>query len=75
MEKEHLQVYLRIRPLTTTDNELGESQVCEAFKTESFVVVDIDAASVTDVIERFCFSHFTGMHFSRVPQHRGFKSS
>lgn len=74
-EREHLQVYLRIRPLTATESEFGESQVWTTDETECFhvfrLINQMDKCNVIEVFQPS--SHFTGLHFSRAPRHCGFK--
>lgn len=81
VEKEHLQVYLRIRPLTSAESESGESQVCSAEETEElraclycglFRWINSSVVKIIDVFPLFC--HFTGLYFIRAPGHCDFKA-
>ncbi|KAK3559427.1 hypothetical protein QTP86_013498 [Hemibagrus guttatus] len=47
VEKEHLQVYLRIRPLISTENEFGESQKCISVEYPDTVVLKAPRLSMT----------------------------
>ncbi|MCI4384168.1 hypothetical protein PGIGA_G00035750 [Pangasianodon gigas] len=68
-EKEHLQVYLRIRPLTSTESELGESQDCISVELPDTVVLKAPRLSLTarqseklgpQLAQRFQFSKVYG---------------
>ncbi|XP_034165332.2 kinesin-like protein KIF20B isoform X1 [Pangasianodon hypophthalmus] len=68
-EKEHLQVYLRIRPLSSTESELGESQDCISVELPDTVVLKAPRLSLTarqseklgpQLAQRFQFSKVYG---------------
>ncbi|XP_072524163.1 kinesin-like protein KIF20B [Salminus brasiliensis] len=65
LEKEHLQVYLRIRPFTSTESGFGESQDCISIESPDTVVLKAPRTSLTarqseklgpQVAQRFQFS-------------------
>ncbi|XP_058263209.1 kinesin-like protein KIF20A isoform X1 [Hemibagrus wyckioides] len=69
VEKEHLQVYLRIRPLTSTESEFGESQECISVESPNTVVLKAHRLSLTSrqserlgpqLAQRFQFSKVYG---------------
>ncbi|KAJ8365670.1 hypothetical protein SKAU_G00145010 [Synaphobranchus kaupii] len=69
LEKEHLQVYLRIRPFTSAENDNGESQECVAIELPDVVLLKAPRASlsarlsdksVTQTAQRFQFSQVYG---------------
>uniref|UniRef100_A0A8C7H5S1 Kinesin family member 20Bb n=1 Tax=Oncorhynchus kisutch TaxID=8019 RepID=A0A8C7H5S1_ONCKI len=74
-EKEHLRVYLRIRPFTTVENESGESQECVSMEPPDTVLLRAPRSSlstrrqtshadgdkpVTQTTQRFQFSQVYG---------------
>ncbi|XP_060795753.1 kinesin-like protein KIF20B isoform X2 [Neoarius graeffei] len=68
-EKEHLQVYLRIRPLTSTESEFSESQACISVEPPDTVVLKAPRLSLTarqseklgpQLAQRFQFSKVYG---------------
>ncbi|XP_053367370.1 kinesin-like protein KIF20B isoform X2 [Clarias gariepinus] len=69
VEKEHLRVYLRIRPLTSVESELGESQDCISIDPPDNVVLKAPRISLTarqserlgpQLAQRFQFSKVYG---------------
>ncbi|XP_062320105.1 kinesin-like protein KIF20B isoform X2 [Osmerus eperlanus] len=68
-EREHLQVYLRIRPFTTTETENGESQDCVGIEVPDTVLLKAPRASLSarlsdksdmQTAQRFQFSQVYG---------------
>ncbi|XP_042161540.1 kinesin-like protein KIF20B isoform X2 [Oncorhynchus tshawytscha] len=64
-EHEHLQVYLRIRPFTTTESENGESQDCVSIELPDTVLLKAPRASLSARLrdksaQRFQFSQVLG---------------
>ncbi|KAJ8264374.1 hypothetical protein GJAV_G00148420 [Gymnothorax javanicus] len=47
LEKEHLQVYLRIRPFTSAENDNGESQECVSIEPPDVVLLKAPRASLS----------------------------
>ncbi|XP_046710696.1 kinesin-like protein KIF20B isoform X1 [Silurus meridionalis] len=69
VEKEHLQVYLRIRPLTSSESEFNESQDCVSVEPPDTVVLKAPRLSLTarqseklgpQLAQRFQFSKVFG---------------
>ncbi|XP_047673502.1 kinesin-like protein KIF20A isoform X2 [Tachysurus fulvidraco] len=69
VDKEHLQVYLRIRPLTSTESEFSESQECISIEPPDTVVLKAPRLSLTarqseklgpQLAQRFQFSKVYG---------------
>ncbi|XP_060716760.1 kinesin-like protein KIF20A isoform X1 [Tachysurus vachellii] len=69
VDKEHLQVYLRIRPLTSTESEFSESQECISIEHPDTVVLKAPRLSLTarqseklgpQLAQRFQFSKVYG---------------
>ncbi|XP_062331297.1 kinesin-like protein KIF20B isoform X3 [Osmerus eperlanus] len=69
LEKEHLQVYLRIRPFTSAENESGEAQDCVTMEPPDKVVLKAPSCSlssrlserpVSHTAQKFQFSHVYG---------------
>ncbi|XP_073722890.1 kinesin-like protein KIF20B isoform X3 [Misgurnus anguillicaudatus] len=69
MEKEHLQVYLRVRPFTAAEKAEGESQACISIEPPDTVILKAPRASMTarqserlgpQLEQRFQFSHVYG---------------
>ncbi|XP_063048336.1 kinesin-like protein KIF20B [Engraulis encrasicolus] len=69
VEKEHLKVYLRIRPFTSSETENGESQDCVATEPPDTVVLRapkmsmsarLSDKSVSQITQRFQFSQIYG---------------
>ncbi|XP_022524563.2 kinesin-like protein KIF20B isoform X1 [Astyanax mexicanus] len=65
LEREHLQVYLRIRPFTSTESDFGESQDCISIESPDTVVLKAPRSSLTarqseklgpQIAQRFQFS-------------------
>uniref|UniRef100_A0AAR2LAE4 Kinesin motor domain-containing protein n=1 Tax=Pygocentrus nattereri TaxID=42514 RepID=A0AAR2LAE4_PYGNA len=74
LEKEHLQVYLRIRPFTSTESNFGESQDCISVNSPDTVVLKAPRTSLTarqseklgpQVAQRFQFSKVYGPETSQ----------
>ncbi|KAL7857127.1 hypothetical protein SRHO_G00160260 [Serrasalmus rhombeus] len=74
LEKEHLQVYLRIRPFTSTESDFGESQDCISVNSPDTVVLKAPRTSLTarqseklgpQVAQRFQFSKVYGPETSQ----------
>ncbi|XP_036801761.1 kinesin-like protein KIF20B [Oncorhynchus mykiss] len=64
-EHEHLQVYLRIRPFTTTESEKGESQDCVSIERPDTVLLKAPRTSLSARLrdksaQRFQFSQVLG---------------
>ncbi|XP_016126109.1 kinesin-like protein KIF20B [Sinocyclocheilus grahami] len=69
LEKEHLQVYLRVRPFTTAERTEGESQECISIEPPDTVILKAPRASLTarhserfgsQLAQRFQFSQVYG---------------
>ncbi|XP_030630938.1 kinesin-like protein KIF20B [Chanos chanos] len=69
LEKEHLQVYLRIRPFTAAESDLGESQECVTIEPPNTVVLKAPRTSLSarqsdkwgpQIAQRFQFSQVYG---------------
>ncbi|XP_073774416.1 kinesin-like protein KIF20B isoform X1 [Danio rerio] len=69
LEKEHLQVYLRVRPFTSTERAEGESQDCISIEPPDTVILKAPKASLTarhserfgpQLAQRFQFSQVYG---------------
>ncbi|XP_067285530.1 kinesin-like protein KIF20B [Pseudorasbora parva] len=69
LEKEHLQVYLRVRPFTSTERAEGESQECISIEPPDTVILKAPRASLTarqserfgpQLAQRFQFSQVYG---------------
>lgn len=69
LEKEHLQVYLRVRPFTSTEKAEGESQDCISIEPPDTVILKAPKASLTarhserfgpQLAQRFQFSQVYG---------------
>ncbi|XP_036428902.1 kinesin-like protein KIF20B [Colossoma macropomum] len=74
LDKEHLQVYLRIRPFTSTESDFGESQDCISIESPDTVVLKAPRTSLTarqseklgpQVAQRFQFSKVYGPETSQ----------
>ncbi|KAG9345983.1 hypothetical protein JZ751_007798 [Albula glossodonta] len=74
LEKEHLQVYLRIRPFTTAENDNGESQECVAIEPPDVVLLKpprtslsarLSDKSIPQTAQRFQFSQVYGPETSQ----------
>ncbi|KAL7869066.1 hypothetical protein AOLI_G00130540 [Acnodon oligacanthus] len=74
LEKEHLQVYLRIRPFTSTESDFGESQDCISVDSPDSVVLKAPRTSLTarqseklgpQFAQRFQFSKVYGPETSQ----------
>ncbi|XP_051523488.1 kinesin-like protein KIF20B isoform X1 [Myxocyprinus asiaticus] len=73
-EKEHLQVYLRVRPFTASERAEGESQECISIEPPDTVILKAPRASVTarhserlgpQLAQRFQFSQVYGPETSQ----------
>ncbi|KAK7945007.1 hypothetical protein WMY93_000735 [Mugilogobius chulae] len=75
-EKEHLQVYLRIRPFTAAENSMGEAQDCVSMESSNTVLMKPPgwsrcARQSTACTERALLQTAQRFHFSQVQhQHR-----
>ncbi|XP_059386686.1 kinesin-like protein KIF20B isoform X2 [Carassius carassius] len=66
-EKEHLQVYLRVRPFTTSERAEGESQECISIEPPDTVILKAHKASLTARhSERFGSQQAQRFQFSQV---------